>query len=278
MKKRPRRANGVSCVLLVAVLLSVGALISCTGEDRTPSLAGTASPSPTPAIIDGEPCPPPPADLDLGPNVGCVSETAGTFELHEEGETFIVYALVDERRLPTEWHLRVTRRSREALDEKVAIGSDASYPLVLGAEDSDGRGLDEVFVKLLTHSYHSGKTHEVGIFGIRDGHFFQVEADGVPLLFQVGGVSVFGQGAECRDVDADGTPEFLLLHIDGVVGDVQKWTERTYRWRDRSLVLVEREEGRMAKTGYQDPLLWRYYSLRCLSFEPEYPYARPARR
>jgi predicted DNA-binding transcriptional regulator AlpA len=30
----------------------------------------------------------------------------------------------------------------------------------------------------------------------------------------------------------------------------------------------------MAKTGYSDPLLYRYYSLRCFDFEPPFPYAR----
>ncbi|MDQ4096062.1 MAG: hypothetical protein M3174_07665 [Actinomycetota bacterium] len=255
-------------------ILAGAVLAACTtGEGSGPS---EAAPSPTasPAIVDGEPCPPAPEHLDLPPEAGCASSTSSDFEPDEDAQTFIAYALVDQRRLPEEWHLRVTRDDGDHLDQRVAIGSDASYPLVLGAEDADGRGLDEAFVKVLSHSYHSGKTYEVAMFGVRKDRFFQIEADGEPLVFQIGGVSVFGQGAECRDVNADGRPEFLVLYIDGVHNEVQETVERIYSWRNRSLSLMRREEGRLVKTGYSDPLLWRYYSLRCFDFEPPYPFKR----
>lgn len=262
-------ARGVIVTLVLALALSA---TSCSDGEGNSSATPEPSTSSTAAIIDGEPCPKAPPELQLPSGSGCASFTTGTFEPGEDQAKFISYASLDERALPVEWHLRVTRSSEDPLDETVQIGSAASYPVVIGSEDADRDGLDEVFVKLLTHSYHSGKTHELGIFGVDTDEFFQVRADGEPLLFQVGGVSVFGQGAECRDVDADGTPEFLLLHVDGVVNDVQEIVERIYRWRDRSLVLIERDESRMAKTGYSDPLLWRYYSFRCLDFEPPPPY------
>jgi hypothetical protein len=109
---------------------------------------------------------------------------------------------------------------------------------------------------------------------VRAGEFFRVRLDGAPSAFQVGGVSTFGEGAECRDVDLDGDAEFLLLRVDDVFGEVQRFSERIYEWRARSLHFVRRDEGRMAKTGYSDPLLYRYYSLRCFDFEPPFPYAR----
>lgn len=259
-------------ILFIGVLLAMIGACTDDGEGKRAEVA--TSPTGLPAIVDGAACPQAPPELELPSDSGCATSMLGNFEPDSLRQTLVVYALLDDERRPSEWHLRLTRPSGSPLDERVDIGSEASYPLALGAEDADGDELDEAFVKLVTHSYHSGKTHDVGIFGVRDSHFFQVQADGEPLLFQVGGVSVFGMGAECRDVDANGTPEFLLLHVDGVTNDVQKTIERTYTWRNRSLLLKDRKEGRMAKAGYSDPLLWRYYSLRCFEFEPEYPFSR----
>ena len=250
------------------------AVAGCTAEGGETHPRADSSPSPSPTIVDGKPCPPAPEHLDLGENAGCASTTSGTFEPEASSQTFVVYALLNADGLPRKWHFRVTSENGDYVDQEMRAGSEASYPVVLGAEDADGGGLDEAFVKILTHSYHSGKTHEVAIFGVRNGHFFRVKADGEPLVFQVGGVSVFGEGAECRDVDADGRPEFLLLYIDGVDNEVQETVERVYRWKNRALTLVRRKEGHMAKTGYSDPLLWRYYSLRCFAFEPEFPFTR----
>jgi hypothetical protein len=58
----------------------------------------------------------------------------------------------------------------------------------------------------------------VGIFGFDDGKIFQVTVGDAPLNFQVGAISYFSQGAECRDVDFDGKPEFVILAIDGLRG------------------------------------------------------------
>ncbi|MEA2432784.1 MAG: hypothetical protein QOG54_241 [Actinomycetota bacterium] len=149
-----------------------------------------------------------------------------------------------------------------------------SYPVIVGSEDADLDGVDEAFIKVITHLYHSGATNELAIYGFRNGRFFRVKRDGEPFVFQVGGVSVFGEGAECRDVDTDGTAEFLLLRIEGVTNDFQNVSERIYRWKNRSLIFMKRTAGVFAKTGYSDPLLFRYYSLRCFSLDPPFPYAR----
>lgn len=262
-------------MLSLAIVVTVGA--SCSGERRP---AATDAPTEPPAasigtdIEDGQPCPPAPADLGLEERTGCVSVAMGTFEPGARAQRLISYALLDERGLPTEWRLRVTRDGGAPLDQRVGIGSPTSYPRVLGTADADRDGLDEAFVKVLTHLYHSGATHEVAIFGVARGRLFRVRVDAVPLRFPVGGISTFGEGAECRDIDLDGTPEFLLLRVDDAFGEFQRLSRRIYRWKDRSLEFVEREEDRMAKTGYADPLLYRYYSLRCFDFEPPFPYAR----
>ena len=274
---QPKTGTGhMRPITVLSVIILVLAGMSCSGHrsEDTSAPSGKSSPSPIPTFVDGEPCPPAPSGLELPTGTGCASSASGHFEEAGEQGTFIVYAKVDDQGHPVEWHLRLSRPSAAPLDETVDIGSAASYPQVIGAEDADGEGLDEVFVSLLTHSYHSGKTRELGIFGVEDGRFFRVEAEGEPFLFQVGGVSVTGHGAECRDVDLDGKPEFVVLYIDGVMNDFQEVNDRIYRWRERSLVLLESRRGRMAKAGYSDPLLWRYYSFRCLGFEPPPPYTR----
>lgn len=275
--EQPRISAGhIRPIIVMSVVILVLGGVSCSRDssERTAAPSGTSSPSPIPTFVDGEPCPPAPTELGLPSKTGCASATGGRFEETGEQGTFIVYATLDDQSLPVEWHLRLSRPSGAPLDEPVDVGSVASYPLVIGAEDADGEGLDEAFVSLLTHSYHSGKTRELGIFGVEDGRFFRVKAEGEPFLFQVGGVSVTGHGAECRDVDLDGKPEFVVLYIDGVINDTQEVNDRIYRWRDRSLGLLESRRGRMAKAGYSDPLLWRYYSFRCLGFEPPPPYTR----
>jgi hypothetical protein len=224
-------------------------------------------------IAEGQPCPPAPPDTGLGRS-GCVSRARGTFQRGRGSQELIVYALLDLDGFPREWRFILKARNRMVLEDPFPDGSATSYPRILGAADADRDGVDEAFVKVLTHSYHSGATHEIGIFGIQGGRIFRVRADGVPLRFPVGGVSTFGEGAECRDVDLDGDAEFLLLRIDYVFGEIQRWSERVYEWTDRSLEFARREKGRMAKTGYYDPLLYRYYSLRCFDFEPPFPYAR----
>ena len=260
--------------VLVSALIAVFGIAGCSADGRSDRNVAAAQPSPTPAVIDGEECATAPPELQLPADAGCASWASGEFERGSTNQTLIVYARTDTARMPTEWHMRVTRDGTTPLDDVVDIGSAASYPVVVGAEDADGAGLDEAFVKVVSHTYHSGKTYELGVFGVNRGRVFQVESDGEPFVFQVGGVSVFGEGAECRDVDGDRKPEFLLFRVDGVTNYMQTWTQRTFEWKDRSLELIDRTEERFVKSGYTDPLLLRAYSFRCLTLDPPYPYAR----
>jgi hypothetical protein len=258
----------------VVVVVAAAVLAGCSsGRQPAASLAPSPSPS-AEAIAEGRPCPAAPADAGIDGRVGCVSSARGTFEPEDGPQSLILYALLDDEGFPRQWRLRMTRTDGPPVDEVIYAGSPTSYPRMLGAADANADGRDEAFAKVATHSYHSGATYDVGIFGVRDGDIYRVQIDGRPSLFQIGGVSVFGEGAECRDADLDGDPEFLLLRIDGVFGEVQRWSERVYEWSGTTLHFASRREGRMAKTGYADPLLYRYYSLRCFDFEPPFPYAR----
>ena len=251
-------------------------LLAASACSERGQVAATTTPSPvlaSPSVVEGAPCPLAPPDLGLPEGAVCASSASGTFEEGKPLQKLSVYAFADEDGLPVEWHLHVTRDG-DAIDKPVNIGSLWSYPRVIGVADADDDGLDEAFVNVLTHTGHGGQTHELTIFGVERGRIFRVLADGVPLLFPVGGVSTFGEGAECRDVDFDGKPEFLLLRVDYVFSPVQRLSERVYKWVHRHLEFVRRNRGRMAKTGYLDPLLWRYYSLRCRDFVPPVPFSR----
>ncbi|HEY7876398.1 MAG TPA: hypothetical protein VIG64_14880, partial [Actinomycetota bacterium] len=252
-----------TCAATAAVMLL---LAGCSGpRAHAPSAAASPSPS-SDGIEDGAPCPPAPAELGLPDDAGCASAASGIFSPAPRGTDLISYALVGEEGYPRRWRLRVMRPDGEWLEEPIYAGSATSYPRLLGTADANDDGSDEAFVKVATHSYHSGATHEIAIFGVRPRDIYRVQIDGRPSLFQVGGVSTFGEGVECRDVDLDGDPELVLLRIDFVFGEIQRFSERVYEWEGTGLRFSSRREGRMAKTGYNDPLLYRYYSLRCFDF------------
>jgi hypothetical protein len=256
---------------MVLALLVGSSACSSSGESvAEPS----SSSSPAATIAEGKPCPPAPEELGLPQGSGCATSATGEFERRGHQATFVVYARVDGSGIPKEWRFRLDRPDDSSIDEPAPVGSRSSYPLILGSEDADGMGLDEAFVRAVTHSYHSGATFEVALFGVENGEFFRVQERGKRFAIPVGGVSVFGEGGECRDVDLDGDPELVLLRIDYVSEEVQRWSERIYEWSDRSLRLARRREGRFAKTGYNDPLVLRFYSLRCFGFEPRFPYSR----
>jgi hypothetical protein len=232
-----------------------------------------ASPAPSASpLVDGDPCPETETSSPVPSGRGCLSQASGDFDGDGSRDSFTVYASLDATRHPTSWHAVVTRADDRTVEQILRVGSPFSYPVVLGAADADGDGRDEAFVKTRTHLYHSGLTHDVGMFILDGSRVVQVRADGRPLNFEVGGVSYLGHGAECRDVDFDGAPEFLLLRVDDVFGDVQKWTERVYKWRNRGLAFEKETRGRFAKTSYSDPLLRRFYELNCFSFDPPFPY------
>jgi hypothetical protein len=200
---------------------------ACSGPRQGATTGAGPAPSGSPLIAEGRPCPRAPAGTGLSTAAGCLSTARGTFQRGRPPQELMVYALLDDGDLPREWRIGVRRANGSFLDEPLSAGSATRYPRVLGAADADDDGVDEAFVKIVTHSYHSGATHEIGIYGIQGGRFFRVRAGGAPLRFPVGGVSTFGEGAECRDVDLDGDPEFLLLRIDYVFGEQQRWSDRS---------------------------------------------------
>ncbi len=260
---------------VVAWMLMAFASCSWPGPAAAPG-ENDASAAPTPTatarIVGGEPCPDRTADSETNDTVGCFSHGVGDFDGDGSSDDLTVFAGLDSGGYPSSWFARLHLANGETIEEKLTIGSKFGYPIVLGAVDANGDGDDEAFVRTGTHLYHSGATHDVGIFVLDGSGLSQVREARAPFEFEVGAISYFALGAECRDIDFDGSPEFVVLRIDGVINDVQRWSERIYRWKGDSLVFEERLHGRLAKTSYSDPLLRRFYGLACFSFDPAAPY------
>lgn len=146
-------------------------------------------------------------------------------------------------------------------------------PQVVGATDVDGDGDDEVFVNVVDFVYHGGTTSVLGLFALHGEALERVtDPAGDPLDLPVGGVSNFGEGVECRDVDGDGTPELQLLRIDSATSERSRWIEQVYRWRGDDLVLAETTRGTLRRQGYTDPRVLRFYELHCGRLDPPYPF------
>ncbi|MDQ3914026.1 MAG: metallophosphoesterase family protein [Actinomycetota bacterium] len=172
-------------------------------------------------------------------------------------------------------------RRRELMLE-LAAGPVATHPLtvdeftrpqLVGATDTDGDGDDEAFVNVLDHVYHGGTTSVLELFAWRGGDLVRIRhARGGAFQIPVGGVSNFGEGMECRDLDGDGTPEVQLLRIDSASSARSRWIEQVYRWRGDELELVRTKRGTLRRRGFTDPRVYRFYELHCGRLDPAYPF------
>lgn len=160
-----------------------------------------------------------------------------------------------------------------AFDTYPLTVDDFTRPQLVGVTDADGDGDDEAFVNVLDHVYHGGTTSVLALFAWRDGVLAPVVDDRKqPFELPVGGVSNFGEGVECRDVDADGTPEVQLLRIDSASSARSRWIEKVYRWRGAALELIETNRGTLRRRGFTDPRVYRFYELHCGRLDPAYPF------
>jgi hypothetical protein len=219
----------------------------------------------------GDRCPP--AQLESLPRrAGCVTSATGDLDGDGRPDEVVVYALLDRRHLPRTWHIRglLSRAGEQSLP---LDAKSPSYRTVVGAVDADGDGRDEVFVKLFDHIYHSGASPVVTLFGVEKGRFEAVRTEeGDPLLIDVGGVSSFGRGVECDDVDGDGALELVVLGIENAVSERPRWRKFVYEWTGNRVRLEDVRQGRLEREGFTDPRVLRFYELRCRSLDPPYPY------
>jgi hypothetical protein len=146
--------------------------------------------------------------------------------------------------------------------------------MAIGAVDADTDGDDDVFVKVGDHLYHGASQAVVGIFVWHDGNVTRVSLDGDPLVIRVGGVTQWGEGAHCDDVDSDGDLELLIHRVETRDHQFETWTwrERVLDWEGAEVRLVDHREGAIYPNSYTDPELRFYYQLECGRFDPPYPY------
>ncbi|MDQ3987546.1 MAG: hypothetical protein M3280_13745, partial [Actinomycetota bacterium] len=120
---------------------------------------------------------------------------------------------------------------------------------------------------------HSGASPVVGLFRFDQGrmHRVRIRGDGA-LRIDVGGVSNFGRGLECKDVDGDGRRELILLGVYNALRERPQWHKTIYEWQGDALVLVDKRRGRLTRQGYSDPDVFRFYHLTCGDFDPPDPF------
>jgi predicted phosphodiesterase len=181
--------------------------------------------------------------------------------------------LVSLSRAGDRWAIALELSGGTTRSTPLPVTDGFTRPQLVGATDADGDGDDEVFVNVADHVYHGGTTSVLGLYSLRDDRLVRVtDARGRPLDMPVGGVSYFGDGIECRDDDADGTPEIGLLSVSNAGGLRSRWVEQVYAWRGDDLKLIRTTNGALRREGITDPRILRFYQLHCGRLDPPYPF------
>ena len=183
----------------------------------------------------------------------------------------VTFARLDDRDMPTTWVMTWFRSG--VRPESIPLEKHPfSYPRLVGTVDADRDGGDEIFVKVNDHLYHSGGSPIVGIFTFHRDELRRVQENGEPFEADINGVSNYGTGLRCEDVDEDGDPELVLIRVSSALSDRPRWSLTTYEWAGASVVQKGTQSGRMRREGYPDPRVSAYYELRCFELNPPYPY------
>ena len=137
------------------------------------------------------------------------------------------------------------------------------YPRVIGAADANGDGRQEVVVKLSAILYHVGGQQIAGMYGMQNGRVRPVKVAGRGrLVFRLGGISRYGDGALCTV--QDGRPVFVIRHIEQVLPSSWRWTERPFGWQGLMLHPSKHRTGLLPVTlPVTDPRVEPFYQLRC---------------
>lgn len=259
----PTQLRRRALVVVAAVLLAACAL----GDNPTLPVAEATSSHPVAEFAsfdNGGRCPRDDAP-ELPGGAGCISAVEGNFDGRGDTDRFFAFALVGEDRRPQRWRVAL-RTDSGAETAKLAAGTEHSYPRVIGAADADGDGADEVFIKVLDFLFHSAGSGVMTIFRFDEDRIVRVrDEEGSFFDFRVGGVTRLGEGAACRDATGDGQHEFIVHRVSATNVRNTRWTqsERIYRWDGNVLTLVDRRQGILRISDYNDPKLDPFYQLRC---------------
>ncbi|HYY45284.1 MAG TPA: hypothetical protein VE975_08880 [Actinomycetota bacterium] len=172
-----------------------------------------------------------------------------------------LYALIDGDGDPGSWWLKTGSGSRSE-SRRFDPGVQVTYPLLLGTEDVDGDGKDEVFVRPYLHFLHSGSLWTIQILRLDTGHARPVRtANGESFMPIVGGVSNFGYGLRCRR--RAGRPVVILTQVYNAVSPRPLKVLKVMRFREGLLVPGPVRRTHITREGFSDPDVLDLYELNC---------------
>lgn len=191
----------------------------------------------------------------LPSTAGCVTSVASG------NEVLFVYALLNDRSRPRKWRLRLTSNGRD-IDQPLRAGSDFSYPRAVGASDVDLDGRPEWWVKVMDLAGHGTAWARLNLFFVRGDGLTALSSEGTPLAINYGGISRFGEGAECK------TGRLVLLRAEAQNPRNTRWTvsTRPFQLRGASATPLGRSETSLQIEDYNDPDLDPYYRITCGAF------------
>ena len=222
--------------------------------------SGAERVAPTPAVsipefVNGGDCVPDRTNR-LHPKAGCVTTAHGA-----EG-ALSVYALIDRDSRPRVWRINLDTGTL-VTDNELEAGNPFSYPRALAAIDVNGDGVEEWLIKAVDLAGHGTNWQRLQIFvATEDEDLEPVMSEGEPLYVNVGGTSRLGEGARC-----DGE-HFVLLRTEAENRQNTVWSfsERRFEIRGTEATYVDRRDGELQLSDYNDPQLDPYYRITCGEF------------
>ena len=238
----------------VWALVAAVALVAIGCFD-SPSESEPRRPTPeasVPEFVNGGECVP---DDTIGADAGCVTST------HNDDASLFVYAIVGEDSRPKRWRIRLDSDEGE-IDEPLKAGNPFSYPRALAAIDVNGDGTDEWVIKNVDLAGHGTNWQRLEIFVVEGDDLVPVTLDDELLFVNVGGTSRLGEGARC-----DGE-HFVLLRTEAENRQNTVWSfsERMFEIRGSEATYVDRRDGKLQLSDYNDPQLDPYYRITCGEF------------
>ncbi|MDQ5815795.1 MAG: hypothetical protein M3516_05830, partial [Actinomycetota bacterium] len=137
-----------------------------------------------------------------------------------------------------------------------------SYPRAVGASDVDGDGDQEWWVKVMDLAGHGAPWARLNLFFVTDDALTPLASGGKPLAINYGGISRFGEGAECNE------GRLVLLRAEAQSPRNTRWTvsKRPFELRATTALPLERNEDSLTIEDYNDPDLDPYYRVACDGF------------
>lgn len=238
------------------LILALATLVftACASEDARPRSSRLPTPQPTATFFNGGECPSEKSDR-LHPKAGCVTTASGS-----QG-TLSIYALVGGDARPRGWRIHL-ETGESVIDRVLEAGNQFNYPRAIAAIDVNSDGRDEWLIKNTDLASHGTNWQRLELFAVENDDLVPVMLEDEPLWVNVGGPSRLGEGARC---DEGG---FVLLRVEAEnrINTVWSYSERFFEIEGHAAELIDRREGTLRLTDYNDPDLDPYYSVTCGSF------------